>query len=114
MNRERPFALHQEDRTIRASLWEAWDQRHRMSQSRVAETSQRHPNTPITFSQLNFFTETFHYSDKSRYFGSHFPIGLRAFVYSREMPCLAHRSVTCFGSFIQDWKKSRWRALPLV
>jgi hypothetical protein len=85
-----------------------------MSQFRIAETSHCHPNAPITFLQLNFFTETFHYSDKSRYFGPHFPIGLRAFVYSGEMPCLAHRSVTCSGSFIQDWKKSRWRALPLV
>ncbi|CAH2779640.1 MAG: hypothetical protein CBARDCOR_3163 [uncultured Caballeronia sp.] len=85
-----------------------------MSQFRIAETSCCHPNAPIISPQLNFFTETFHYSDKSRYFGLHFPIGLRAFVYSREMPCLAYRSVTCFGSFIQNWKKLRWCALHLV
>jgi hypothetical protein len=85
-----------------------------MSQSSAAETSHCHPNAPVTIPQPNSFTETFQYSDKSRYFGAHFPIGLRAFVYSEEMPCLALRSVTCFGSFIQDWKKSRWRALPLA
>jgi hypothetical protein len=43
-----------------------------------AETSQCHQNAPVPFLQLNFFNffaENFHYSDKSRYFGSDFPIG---------------------------------------
>ncbi|OTP71828.1 hypothetical protein PAMC26577_22985 [Caballeronia sordidicola] len=56
--------------------------------------------------------KTTHYSDKSRYLGLPFAIGLRSFVQSEEMPCLAHRSATSSDSLIWDWKKSRWHVLP--
>jgi hypothetical protein len=70
-------------------------------------------NTTV-FHDSGLAGETVQYSDKSCYLGLAFAIGLRTFVQSEEMPCLAHRSATSFDSLIWDWKKSRWRVLPSV
>jgi hypothetical protein len=55
-----------------------------------------------------------HYSDKSGYLELPFAIGLRTFVLSEEMPCLARQSAMSSDSLIWDWKKLRWHVLPSV